>query len=179
MSLRVHDFARVAVTCVAFGLGVACVPAATITATRSEYVITNPEPVSFVLYQSTTDPDEINTFKDHLYNEMKRRKIDGKVFIITGVELDEEQTLNSIGHQSHCVIMIRPVGGTLYYGSPIEVLYDVRVLGILGPDKIMPIWRGRVDTRGSANRRITGFTTEVIAKLISDGVLPQRVADPK
>jgi len=72
-----------------------------------------------------------------------------------------------------------PVGGTSYYGTLKQILYDVRVLEIGENKSARSVWRARVDTNSGAYEsqiedRLALFAKDLVDQLVRARILPYR-----
>jgi hypothetical protein len=155
----------------------ACQPTVIITSTRNPDVAGGVEPTTFIIFQANTPPVFTSALEASLNYELRRWGITGRALTITGAEFNEEEILEFWASRSRGIVVAMPAGGTMRDGSIIQMLYDVRAFGILGPNKFVPIWRGRVNAAdGAAEERMALLAKTLVARLVYDRVLPPRPA---
>lgn len=154
-----------------------CAASVSIAATRNPSFRGPLEPVTVVIFESNTGPKYTRPLHDYLVRELSRHRIGAWVEIITGAEYNEEQLLVSWVARSKGVVTIIPVGGTSYEGTLKEILYDVQVLEVAGPDQVRVVWRARLDSASGAydfqiDDRLELVASKLVRQLIVDRVLP-------
>jgi hypothetical protein len=170
---------QVALLAVALCFITGCEPSVTITATRSPTFVGRLEPVTFIIFEGNTGPKYTEPLRKDLFSELRQRQIAGRAIIITGAEFNEERILDQVASQSKGVILIIPAGGTSYYGTLKQILYNVRVFEIREGKTATSVWRARVDTNSGAYEsqiedRLALFAKDLVDQLVGARILPYR-----
>lgn len=157
-----------------------CGPSVSVAATRNPSFRGPLEPVTFVIFEGNTGPEYTEPLRDDLKRELAPLRVRGRVEIITGAEFNEDEIVSSWASQSKGLVLITPTGGTSYYGSLSEILYDVRALEMVNATEARVVWRARVDSSSGAYEfqikdRIALLAKRLVTQLVADRVIPGRV----
>jgi hypothetical protein len=157
---------------------VGCAPNISIASTRNASVTETIEPAAFVIYEGNTGKDYTEPLQSYLKQELAKRQIPGRVEIISGAEFDEGHTLKKFANGMRGMVTIQPVGGTSYYGSLSQILYEVAAYRITDPEKgeVTKVWRARVDTSSGAygfqiDSRLAHLAEDLVGRLVDERVV--------
>lgn len=86
------------------------------------------EPAAFVIVQGNTPSHYPVLLREAIIDEARRRRIVTRCTILTGIELDEAETIARATRHARGLVSIVPSGGTRSAETPnlVQVLYDAR-----------------------------------------------------
>jgi hypothetical protein len=157
----------------------ACAPNVAIQSTRNSAAPGTIEPVAVIIYERNTGNQYTEPLKQYLTQEFKARRIPARIEIVTGAEFDEVAVVKRTAAGARGIIFIIPVGGTSYYGSLKQILYEINAFRITNHEtgELLKVWHARVDTssgafEGQIEDRLELFAQDLVTRLVQDRVLP-------
>jgi hypothetical protein len=151
------------------------------------------EPVTFVIFQSSTPPSYSQILERTLSGEMQRRGIPAHFAIVQGSENAKGGVVASaLGDVQGGIIIAPSDGSPRLNGVTVPAYYDVRALRILkhpgpvipgnGPNGTTPIndgtgrftciWRGRAYAHGGfGDENLGEVASQIVIKLVADHIL--------